>query len=478
MSDNTNKTDTAELTGSWAEIFTGRTGVYTTTLSLGVTLFAIDTFVVVTLLPTMVADIGGMRFYSWSFALFSVGAIIGGASSGPLTDTVGRRKAYAGAGVVFLIGVLGVSLSPTMLTLVLWRLVEGIGGGAIAAQAYGLVGHVYPPHLRGRILTVISTLWGVATVLGPGFGGIFAEFGVWRGAFWGTSICTVIFIYLAWRFVPDSEQSARLSDIPFRRLAMLAISIFLLSLTSQFESNTVRIILIFLSIAVATWAFRRDSISKIKMYPRNALALNTVVGATYWVILLTTLVTTFVNVYATLYLQVLHGVSPIVAAYIYSIMSLCWTGGALVVSPWRGRAEFAAIPIGVVLMTLGTAGLALFVVPGPIWAIAMMLGLVGTGMGFCNNPLIQRAIAAVPPEEKSIAGISVQSMRTLGISFGAATTGLIAAAAGLTHAAEPATVARAVEWVHGANIIVGLLALGAIIPMVLKARPTRPEPAE
>ena len=99
-------------------------------------------------------------------------------------------------------------------------------------------------------------------------------------------------------------------------------------------------------------------------------------------------------------------------------------------------------------------------------------------MGFSNNPLIQRAIAAVPAAEKSIAGISVQSMRTLGISFGAATAGLIAAAAGLTHAAEPETVARAVKWVHGANIVVALFAIAAVVPMITRARPLASEAAE
>ena len=118
----------------------------------------------------------------------------------------------------------------------------------------------------------------------------------------------------------------------------------------------------------------------------------------------------------------------------------------------------------------GTVGLALVVVPGPIWAIALWLAVIGSGMGFCNNPLIQAAIRAVPVEERALAGASVQSMRTLAISFGASGAGALAAAAGLTARAEPAMVARAVEWVYGGNIVVAVLALGAACVMFAKFR--------
>ena len=123
----------AEETGRWADIFTGRTGVYTFVLGLGMVLFAINQFVVATILPTVLADLGGVGFYSWAFSLFAVGAIIGAASANPLREAFGVRRAYAGAGLVLGLGLAGAALAPDMPTLVGSRLVQGIGGGAVAS---------------------------------------------------------------------------------------------------------------------------------------------------------------------------------------------------------------------------------------------------------------------------------------------------------------------------------------------------------
>ncbi|NQV54273.1 MAG: MFS transporter, partial [Rhodospirillales bacterium] len=160
--------------GSWGDILIGRYAIYSLLLVIGTILFGINLFVVGAIMPSIEADIGGMQYYSWSFSLFSVGSVIGGASAGPVRDAFGNRSSYVWAGAAMVIGLAGSALADDMLVLVLWRFVQGLGGGAIVAQSYGMVGSIYPEHLRGRILSLISTVWGVATLIGPGFGGIFA----------------------------------------------------------------------------------------------------------------------------------------------------------------------------------------------------------------------------------------------------------------------------------------------------------------
>ena len=134
----------AEETGCWADIFTGRLGVYTLVLGLGMGLFAINQFVVATIMPTVLEELGGVRFYSWAFSLFAVGAIVGAASAHGLREAFGLRPAYAGAGLMLGLGLTGAALAPDMPNFVGWRLVQGIGGGALASQGYGLVAIAYP----------------------------------------------------------------------------------------------------------------------------------------------------------------------------------------------------------------------------------------------------------------------------------------------------------------------------------------------
>ena len=457
----------AMASGNWRDIFTGRLGLYNLLLNLGTALFAINQFVVSTIMPTVVADLGGVRYYAWTFALFAVGAIIGAASSGSARDAFGDRGTFVGASALITIGLAGAALANDMLVLVFWRLIQGLGGGAIASQAYGLIAAMFPENLRGRVLSLLSTVWGVATLLGPGFGGIFAEYGNWRGAFAWLVPLGLITIGLAWRYVPGSDAHGKLSRLPYVRLALLASSVLLLSLTSQVDAIWVRAALIGGSLVFAVLAYRRDARAERAMFPRQVVSLASEVGAAYWMMLLFSIVVTFSNVYAPLYLQRLHDISPLTAGYLCAIPSFTWTFTAIAVATLQGAKQTVAISIGVALIFLGAIGLALTVVPGPVWAITLSMSVLGFGVGAMNNPTIQRTIQAVPKAEKHIAGTSVQTMRTLGISFGAAASGLIAVSAGLVaDDVSREVMARAMSWVYNVNVAFGLLTLLTLFPFL------------
>ncbi len=456
--------------GRWSDVLTGRLGVYTLVFNLGTILFAVSTFVVVAMMPTIAANIGGLRYYSWTFALFSVGSMIGAAGTGPLRERLGHRVAFAGAGLVFIAGLAGAALAPNMEFLIFWRLVQGIGGGAINSQVYALIAHTYPEQLRGRALSLVSTAWGVATLLGPTFGGLFAEFGAWRAAFWVLAFLTLIFVCLAWRVIPPAESKGRLGEFPVTRLALLGASVLGLSLTSQIDANEIRAVLVVVSVFVAAIAFRRDRRAAHTLFPRQAMALTSEMGAAFWIMMLASTTIIITNMYVTLYLQVLHGVSPLIAAYIYVTVSVCWSTAAFFVAAWQGTRMLVAIVVGLVLMAVGVAGVALVVAEGPVFAIVAFLAVTGVGIGFITNPLIQLAIAAAPPEERAGTGSSVPAIRTLGNSFGAALAGLIAAVSGFTDEATPEIVAPAMERVYALGTLFPVLALLIAVILIFHAR--------
>ena len=460
----------SEATGSWAEIFTGRNGLYTLILNLGMLLFAINQFVVATVMPSVVADLGGMVYYTWAFSLFAVGAIIGAGSAGPLREAFGVRPTYAAAGLALGLGLAGSALATDMPTMVGFRLVQGIGGGAVASHAYGLVATIYPQHLRSRVLTVVSTVWGVATVGGPAYGAAFAEAGLWRGAFWSLAPFAVVFAYLAWRHVEGSGGHGRLSRIPYWRLAMFALAILMLSATSLIRAPWLVGVMVVGSVAITALAFVRDRRAERRIFPRQTAAIATELGATCWIFFLVSAVMAFVNTFTTFYLQELHGVAPFTAGYLFACQSFFWTAGAFVVATVRPSLEPAAIVAGLVLLVIAALGVALTVDSGPVLLIAFFIGLSGLGIGFLNNPAVQRMIAVAPEEERQMAGNSVQAVRNIGISFGAAASGMVAALSGLVDGAERAVVAHAMEWVFGVNVAFALAALAIGIPMLARWR--------
>ena len=454
--------------GRWRDILTGRLAVYTVLLTLGVGMFAVEQFVVSTIMPTIVGDLGGVRYYSWTVALYAVGAIVGSAASGAGRDAFGDRACFVGAAAILTGGMVGAGLANDMLVLIGWRLLQGIAGGALSSQSYGLIAAVYPPHLRGRALGVISTTWGVATLLGPSFGGIFAEIGWWRGAFFGLVPFGLAAMALAWRYVPSSTGHGRISQMPYLRLLLLAGSIFAVSVTSRVDAPIERGLLLGGAFICLIIAFRQDARAERPMFPRQVAVIRTEIGAAYWILLIFSVVVAAVNVYSALFLQRLHGLSPAVAGYLYAIPSFIWTAGSIVVAPLHGLRQTIAIVTGLVMIAIGVAGVALTVTTGPVWLITLFMAILGLGVGAMNNPTIQRAIEAAPMNEKHIAGTSAQSMRTLGVSFGAASSGLIAAAAGLTSDDVPASVlGHAMHWVYGVALGFAVLNVIMAVPMLI-----------
>jgi predicted MFS family arabinose efflux permease len=470
MSDDAN-TSQGAAQGSWRAVFTGPIGTYMLVINLGVLLVAMDTFVVSGIMPTVVGDIGGVRLYSWTFALFAVGAVMGAGSAGPLRAIFGARAAYAGGGALFLISLIGAALAPSMEFLVAMRLIQGIGGGAVVSMAFGMIGVLIPAELRGRTVAIISMVWGLATVVGPAFGGVFAQLDTWRGAFWGLAPLTLVFTYFAWRITPQTEGHGRLSAIPYRRLLMLGAAVLALSFTSQTDDLTHRLGLFAVAFVLAFWSFWRDAHVEAPMFPRQAMNLFSEMGALHWIVILSAVATVFSQSYVTLHMQVLRGLAPIYASYFLMVLSLSWSISSVIVSHLKPHQEVRAIVIGLLIAVAGSILSALTVADGSLILYGLGMSAIGFGIGMTTPPIVQRATRIAAPQEKVLAGSSIQAVRNVGISFGAATAGWTAVAAGLTsNTMSRDVVARAMSWVYEGDVAVCVLMLLATIPLIMLDR--------
>ena len=168
----------------WAALHSGRNAVYSIILAGGVTLHALNIYIVTTILPSVVGEIGGLEYYAWSTTLFVVASILGAALSSRLLDRLGPGHAYASATALFVTGALICAVAPAFPVLLAGRFVQGLGGGLLYALAYAVIRLVFPEALWSRAIGVISAMWGVSTLIGPAVGGVFAELSIWRAAFW------------------------------------------------------------------------------------------------------------------------------------------------------------------------------------------------------------------------------------------------------------------------------------------------------
>ena len=128
----TGDTKAGETRPGWAALLTGRHAVYSIVLAGGVMLHALNIHIVTTILPSVVEDIGGLRYYAWSTTLFVVASILGAALSSRLLDRAGPRRAYAVATALFVAGTFVCSVSPAFPVLLAGRFIQGFGGGLLS----------------------------------------------------------------------------------------------------------------------------------------------------------------------------------------------------------------------------------------------------------------------------------------------------------------------------------------------------------
>lgn len=454
----TSPTDsTAAGPASWRDLFSGGRGLYVVMLNLGIGLHALDVFVVSTIMPDVVRDLGSAHFYAWSTMLYMVASIVGAAATAPLRRARGGRQSYCIGAILFLIGSVSCALAPNMTLFILARAVQGFGGGIVLARSMTMVGELFPEAMKKPVLALISSTWGIAALIGPALGGTFAELDFWRGAFWFNLPFILLFLGAALRRLPaDKPERPATFGFPYRRMALLTAGVICVGIASEGGTALARGGLILLSILLVYGTFLLDRGGENRLFPSRPLSPMTTTGSAYWALFLVSITHTVIGVFLPLALQVLKGQTPIVAGYMMAVLAIGWTIASLITARWQGKAMHAAMIGGMLLCVVGLGSLALGIATQPAWMLAMFNALVGIGLGASNLHLVAATMRHATPGEESITASSIPTMRSLGVAFGAAGAGAIANAAGLTDALLAPDVARAVGWV---------LALGALAPV-------------
>ena len=443
----------AAADGRWRSVLRGEYGIYTFILALGIGVHAIDTFMVATIMPSVVADIGGVAFYAWAAMLYMVGSVVGTVCAAPVRASFALRRAYPIAGMLFLSGALGCALAPTMPALLAGRLVEGLGGGLIVAMSMSMITQLYPVNLRKRILASMSTVWAVAALLGPTVGGVFAQTGWWRGAFWTSSLLLTGFVLLAALRLPRRERRVVPLRLPFLRLSLIGGGVLGVASVGLLESAWQRPLLTLASLALIGAAFRRDGRAEVRLFPRAPLSLRRPIGPAYWSFMLISGSHTTVGIFLPLQLATLYHLPPLLIGYFNGVLALGWTAAATLTSGWHGRRETAAMLGGPLLMMAGIAGLALGVGKLPLAAVGVCAALIGAGIGLVNIHMVALTMSNAAPGEEQITASSIPTMRFIGLSVGSAVAGMIANLAGLDATLDAASVRTSLAAVYTLAVV-------------------------
>ena len=430
----------------WRDLISAGNAARFLVITGGVALHAVSIYVVATIMPTVVADLGGMNFFAWTTTLYVAGSLTGAAAVPLVLGRTSPRAAYRLAFGLFLLGSLACATAPSMVILLLGRPAQGLGGGMLTALAYATVRQMFPPSLHARAITLFGSVWGIAALIGPAIGGVFAQYattlGGWRGAFVADLLIGGLFLILGERALPRLREEASTGRFPGLRLLLLASAALAVSsggVSGAPRDSLIGIVAAALLVVAVLWL---DGRAKHRLLPRGAFNPAVPLGAvsaTLGFMILSYSPGPFIPYL----LQVGHGASPIIAGYVSATMALTWTAASILTSNPSPRGIRLSIAIGPPLMLAGMLVSAWSLSAGPVWLLLVGQALSGVGIGLGWSHLCALLMQVAPPEARASAGPFITTTQTLASVFGSAIAGMVANLAGLPEATTPAAIGDA-----------------------------------
>jgi len=400
-------------------------------LFLALWLAALDQTVVSTALPTMVGDLGGLSYLSWVVTAYLLTSTVAGPLYGKFGDLYGRKIVLQVAIAVFLVGSALCGIAQNMLQLIVFRALEGAGGGGLIVITIAVIGDLIPPRERGRYQGFFGAVFGVATIVGPLVGGFFVDHLSWRWIFY-INLPTGILALAVIAAVLPSHSTRREHAVDYVGALLLTAALSAVILFTGLGgtiftwTSPVMIGLMAASIAgviafVAVEMRAREPILPMSLFANRNFAVASSVGFIVGLSLFGAV--TFLPIY----LQVVKGVSPSISGLLLMPMML----GMLATSVISGRmisrfGRYKLFPIlGTATMTFGLGALSLLAIDSGDWQTAIDALWLGLGMGMVMQVLLIAVQNSVDYERLGVATSGTMLFRSLGGALGVALFGAI-----------------------------------------------------
>ncbi|WP_282703026.1 MFS transporter [Streptomyces sp. CC219B] len=452
---------------------TDRRGAVVAALMLAMALAALDATIVSTAVPQIVGDLGGFSYFSWLFSGYLLAVTVSLPVYGKLSDTFGRKPVLVAGAAVFLLGSLLCAAAWNMGALIAFRIVQGLGGGALQGTVQTLAADLYPLRERPRIQARLSTVWAVSAVAGPGVGGVLAAYADWRWIFLVNLPIGAVALWLIVRHLhePERESAATRAGAgaeesaatragaslegaeesaapragagaegaaaPRARvdwagaLAVFACGGVLLTALVQggvawpwlsapslamFGTGLALVVVVVLverraaEPIIPGWVWRRRTIAAVNL-ALGALGLLMVAPA----------------VFLPTYAQAVLGLGPVAAGFVLSVWTLSWPVSAALSQHVYRRIGFRdTAMLGMAAAALLLFAFPLLPYPGAVWQPTLLMLLLGGALGLFQLPLIVGVQSTVGWSERGTTTASVLFCRQTGQTMGAAVFGAVA----------------------------------------------------
>lgn len=416
-------------------------------------LIAIDSTIIATSVPSIVADIGGFTEFPWLFSIYLLAQAVTVPVFGKLADLYGRKPVLLFGIAVFLVGSVLCGLAWSMPVLIAARVVQGLGAGAIAPMTVTIVGDLYTTAERAKVQAYVASVWAMSSVVGPTLGGALSEYASWRWIFFvNVPLCVLAAVTIMRRFAERVDRADPRIDLRGAVLLTAGLTLLVLAILEGGHSWAWLSVpgiavagggIVLLVVFVLVERTAVEPVLPLWVFRRRLLLASGVIALGVGAILMG------LTSYVPTYVQVVLGHGPIVAGFALATLLLGWP----ITASHAGRIYLrfgyrACVLAGTVVVTIGTALLLLTVDRfTPVVAVGAFCLVIGLGMGLTAAPTIIAAQSSVGWGERGVVTANNLFLRSMGSALGVAVFGAVA----------NATVGATVSDVAGAPVDPGLL---------------------
>ncbi len=400
-------------------------------LMLGMFLAALDQTVVSTALPTIVGDLHGGSHLTWVITAYLLSSTVATPLWGKLGDLYGRKVFFQAAIVIFLVGSILSGLSQSMLELIVFRSLQGLGGGGLMVGAQTIVGDIVSPRDRGRYMGLFMAMFGVTTVIGPLVGGLFVEYASWRWIFYINVPIGVVALFVTGAALPNAlTRVRRIIDYLGTALLAAAATAFVLFTSlggTDYPWGSPGMVALAAGGVVLTVLFvlaeRRapEPVIPLHLFTNKVFTSTSAIGFVVGFAMFGAMS------FLPLFFQIVKGTSPTESGLrLFPMMGgllVASIGSGQIVSRW-GRYKVFPV-VGTALVTVGLFLMSGIGVATSESLIAVYMVIFGLGLGLVMQVLVVAVQNAVSYEELGTATSSVTFFRMIGGSFGTAVFGAI-----------------------------------------------------
>ncbi|MFE3445905.1 MDR family MFS transporter [Nocardia sp. NPDC059180] len=460
-------TDTAES----AVGLRSERGAVLGSLMLATSLVALDSTIIATAVLTITESLGGFAQFPWLFSIYLLAQAVTVPIYGKLSDVVGRKPVILFGIGVFALGSLLCGLAGSMVGLIIFRAIQGVGAGAIQPMTMTIAGDLYNLAERAKVQGYLASVWAISSVAGPLLGGVFAEYIGWR---WIFLINIPISALAGWMLLRNFTETAprRRQRVDYLGATLLtvgagALILGLLEGGQAWAWQSPTSIAIFAGGAVVIGLFvlvqRRAAhpILPLWLFTRRVVVASSAVSLMVGALLLG--LTSYVPTFA----QGVLGTGALVAGLTVGALTLGWPLAASQAGRVYLRLGFRTTAlIGSSLAAIGAASTLLIGAQSPLWQVAASCFVIGSGMGLVATPTLIAAQTSADWNERGVVTSANMFARSLGSAVGVAVFGAIVnARIGDTDSPAPDTLAAAVHLVFIAVLVATVLTVIACAMM-------------